>query len=161
MKWTHVGYVIAATAGATALLPLGTAHAQDQVNGFLGKWQLNMAQSKPDPRETVPANLMTQIDRMDIAHVHWTTTTTDAQGQKDVETFDNPGNGEFYSLNGYTMVSHKLSPSMVQSTYREDSGQTDVLSCTLVNNARQMTCNGVVTHLDGSTVRYTDVFDRV
>ena len=123
--------------------------------------QLNMAQSKPAPSETAPAKLMTQIDRMDIAHVHWTTTTTDAQGQKDIETFDNPGNGEFYSLNGYTMVSHKLSPSMVQSTYREDSGQTDVLSCTLVNNARQMTCNGVITHQDGSTVRYTDVFDRV
>ena len=150
------------SAVAAAMLALaGVAHAQGQASGFVGRWQLNVAQSKPAPGETPPANLTTQIDRMDAAHVRWTTTTTDRAGQKDVETFDNPGNGEFYSLNGYTMVSHKLAGSIVQSTFRDDSGQTDVLSCTLANNGRQMVCNGVVTHGDGSTVSYNDVFDRV
>ncbi len=158
MTWMRVGCVVLAAAG---LVPLQAVQAQSQTSGFVGKWQLNLGQSKPAPGETAPASLMTQIDRMDAAHVHWTTTTTNAQGQKDVETFDNPGNGEFYSLNGYTMVNHKLSPSMVQSTFRDDSGESDVLSCTLANNARQMTCNGLVTHPDGSTSRYTDVFDRV
>ena len=145
--------------GAAALLPSGPVHAQ--ASPFVGLWHLDVAQSKPAPGETAPADLTTRIDRVDTQHVRWTTTTTDGRGQKDVETFDNPGNGEFYSLNGYTMVSHRVSAGALQSTYRDDRGQTDTLTCMLSADARQMTCNGVVTHQDGSVVRYTDVFDRM
>ena len=159
MSWIRVGCAVAALYGV-AVLPAPAARAQGTPSPFIGSWRLNAAQSKPAPGEAPPADLMTNITRMDNAHVQWTTTSTDAQGQKDTETFDNPGNGEFYSLNGYTMVSHHISPSSVQSTFRDASGQTDVLSCSLAAGARQMTCSGVITHADGSVVRYTDVFDR-
>ena len=156
----RLGYLVAASISAAAAFPSHQAQAQGEASGFIGKWQLNVAQSKPAAGETPPTSLTTQIEQMDTAHVRWTTTTTNAQGQKDVETFDNPGNGEFYSLNGYTMVSHRLTPQAVQSTYRDDSGRTDMLTCTLGGNGRQMTCNGVITDPDSSTARYTDVFDR-
>ena len=156
----RLGYlVVTALAAASALLP-GQARAQADAGGFVGRWQLDVAQSRPAPGEAAPAGLTTQIERMDAAHVRWTTTTTNAQGQKDVETFDNPGNGEFYSLNGYTMVAHRLSPDSVQSIFRDDDGQTDTLTCTLGGNGRRMTCNGAIAHQDGSAARYTDVFDR-
>ncbi len=155
----RVGYVVVALSGAVAILAPGLARAQS--SPFIGQWHLNTSLSKAAPGETPPSDLTTQIDRMDTAHVHWTTTSTDGQGQKDVETFDVPGNGEFYSLDGSTMVAQKLGASTVQSTFRDASGQTDVLTCTLSGNARQMTCNGVITHQDGSVVRYTDVFDRM
>jgi hypothetical protein len=158
MVWMRVGVVVMALSAAV-VLQSGPARAQ--ASPFIGQWHLNTSLSKAAPGETPPSDLVTQIDRMDTAHVHWTTTSTDGQGQKDVETFDTPGNGEFYSLDGSTMVSHKLSPSTVQSTYRDASGQTDVLTCTLSGNARQMTCNGVITHQDNSVVHYTDVFDRM
>ncbi len=159
MKWTRTGCFLVALSGVAVLLPLHPAQAQ--TSRFVGRWQLDMTQSKTTPGETPPASLVTEIDRVDTAHVHWSTTTTNAQGEKDVETFDTPGNGEFYSLNGYTMVAHTLSPTSLQSTYKDISGQTDLLTCTLSANASQMTCNGVVTHQDGSVARYTDVFDRV
>ena len=155
----RVGYVVVALSGAVAILAPGLARAQS--SPFIGQWHLNTSLSKAAPGETPPSDLTTQIDRMDTAHVHWTTTSTDGQGQKDVETFDVPGNGEFYSLDGSTMVAQKLGASTVQSTFRDASGQTDVLTCTLSGNARQMTCNGVITHQDGSVARYTDVFDRM
>ena len=156
----RLGYLVAAALStALAFLP-GPVRAQGEASGFIGRWQLNVAQSRPAPGEAAPAGLLTQIERMDAAHVRWTTTSTDAQGQKDVETFDNPGNGEFYSLNGYTMVAHRLGPDSVQSTFRDDGGQTDTLTCTLGGNGRLMTCDGVVTRQDGPAVRYTDVFDR-
>jgi hypothetical protein len=156
----RLGYLVVLTIAAVAVLPPRQSLAQGGTSGFIGTWQLNVAQSRPDAGETPPASLTARIERMDTAHVRWTTTTTNAQGRKDVETFDNPGNGEFYSLNGYTMVSHRLSPNAVQSTFRDDSGQTDVLTCALSGDGRQMTCNGVITRPDGSTARYTDVFDR-
>ena len=156
MSWSRTGFVVAALGGMA--LPLGAAQAQS--SPFVGHWHLNIGQSSRPQGETPPTDLSTDIARVDSMHVHWSTTTTDAKGQKDVETFDTPGNGEFYSLDGYTMVSHRLSPTTLQSTYRDANGQTDVLTCTLGDSARKMTCNGVVTHQDGSVANYTDVFDR-
>ena len=162
MNSMRMGYLVAASISTVAAFPVNHTQAQTQgeASGFIGKWQLSMAQSRPAPGETLPTSIVTQIERMDTAHVRWSTTTINAQGQKDVETFDNPGNGEFYSLNGYTMVAHRLSTTAVQSIFRDDTGQTDVLTCTLARNGRQMTCLGVVTHSDTSKVQYTDVFDR-
>ena len=98
---------------------------------------------------------------MDPAHVHWSTTTVNVKGKKDVQVFDNPGNGEFYSLNSHVMVSHTLGAGSLKSVYRDNAGQSDVLTCTLSAEGQRMTCNGLVTHRDGSVVRYTDVFDRL
>ena len=161
MNFTRVSCLLLAMCGAPGLLVSHAARAQAPAQGFVGRWQLNMAQSKFAPGEVPPGSLLTQIDRADAEHVHWSTTTTNAQGKKDVETFDNPGNGQFYSLDGYTMVSHTLSPSSLVSTFRDSSGQTDVLTCTLSAAGAQMTCAGVITHPDKSVVRYVDLFDRI
>ena len=164
MNTTRTGLVLAVLCGAAAFVPVHDAVAQTTaqggINRFVGRWQLNAAQSKAAPGESVPTSLVTQIDRLDAAHVHWSTTVTDAQGQRDVETFDTPGNGEFYSLNGTTMVAHTLTPTALQSTFKDSGGQTDVVTCTLSTNANQMTCTGLVTQQGGSTAQYVDVFDR-
>lgn len=157
MSWIKTGFIVAALGGA--VLPLGAAQAQS--SPFIGRWHLNIGQSTRPQGESPPADLSTDIARLDDMHVHWSTTTTDAKGQKSVETFDTPGNGEFYSLDGDTMVSHQLSLTRVQSTFKDANGQTDVLTCTLSNDARKMSCSGVITHQDGSVANYVDVFDRV
>ena len=157
MSWIRTGLVLAAL-GGVALSP-GAARAQ--VSPFVGTWHLDAAHSTRPAGETPPAELSTDITRVDPMHVHWSTTTTDAHGQKDVETFDTPGNGEFYSLDGSTMVAQRLAPDSLQSTYRDADGQTDAVTCTLSDDARSMTCAGVITHQDGSVARYTDVFNRV
>ena len=161
MNITRAGCLLLAMSGSAGLLLPHAARAQTPASGFVGRWQLNLAQSKSVSGEVPPGNLLTQIDRADAEHVHWSTTTTDAQGQKDVETFDNPGNGQFYSLDGYTMVSHTLSPSSLVSTFKGSGGQTDVLTCTLSGAGKRMTCIGVITNTDKSIAQYTDVVDRV
>jgi hypothetical protein len=160
MKWIRARTTLAALYGVAAVLYVHAASAQSPTSRFVGTWQLNVQQSKPAPGETAPASLVTTIERVDALHVRWSTTITDAQGQKDIETFDTPANGEFYSLNGTTMVSHRIGAATLQSTFKDVGGQTDQVNCTLSANALQMTCAGVITHADGSTVQYTDVFDR-
>ncbi len=160
MIWTRHSRMMILS-GTVAVLAPGIAAAQGQASPFSGTWHLNAAVSKPAPGETLPSDLTTDIGRVDSAHVHWSTTATSPKGEKIVHTFDNPGNGEFYSLDGTTMVSHTVSPTRLQSTFRDNHGQSDVLTCTLSGNARQMTCGGVITHQDGSVAPYTDVFDRI
>ncbi len=143
-----------------ACLPL-PASAQGQASPFVGTWHLNAALSKAAPGETLPGDLTTEISRVDPAHVRWSTISVNAKGEKDVRVFDNPGNGEFYSFSPYVMVSHRIGPDSLQSVYRDNAGQSDALTCTLSAAGRQMTCAGLVTHRDGSVVRYTDVFERV
>lgn len=167
MSWIKTAFVVAALGGTVLPPGMAQAQAQAQVPGqmqgspFIGRWHLNLGQSTRPPGETLPADLSTDIIRLDAMHVRWSTMTTDAKGQKGMQTFDTPGNGEFYSLDGDTMVSHQLSPTRLQSTFKDADGQTDVLTCTLSANVRTMRCNGVVTHQDGSVATYVDVFDRV
>jgi hypothetical protein len=160
MQWIRSRTARAAFGGLAAVLSAHAASAQVPVSPFVGTWLLNAQQSKQAPGEAAPVSLVTQIDRADTAHVHWTTTITDAQGQKDVETYDTPGNGDFYSLDGDTMVAHRIGLKTLQSTFKDGDGDTDQVTCTLSTGATQMTCNGVITHPDGSTAQYTDVFDR-
>lgn len=152
------------TSAALAMVIVGCAslpgRAQAPASPFLGTWHLNVAQSKAAPGETPPKDLTARIERVDPAHLRWTTISVGPDGKQDVQTHDNPANGEYYSLNGYVMVAHRIGADSLESTYRDSSGQTDVLRCTLAGDIRLMTCNGLVTHQDGSIVRYTDVFDR-
>lgn len=160
MNWIPFRVLAVALYTGAAAFPAHTASAQSPASPFLGTWQLNAQQSRPAPGEVASASLVTTIDRVDPLHVRWSTTVTDVQGHKDVETFDTPGNGEFYTLNGTTMVSHRISLATLQSTFKDVGGQTDEVNCTLSANARQMTCAGVITHEDGTTLQYSDVFDR-
>lgn len=159
MGWAR-GVIALSVLSVAASLPLPVS-AQGQASPFVGTWHLNAALSKAAPGETLPRDLTTEISRVEPAHVHWSTTTVNAKGEKDVRVFDNPGNGEFYSFSPYVMVSHTIGPNSLQSVYRDNTGQNDVLTCTLSAAGRQMSCAGLVTHKDGSVVRYTDVFERL
>ncbi|HYZ22453.1 MAG TPA: hypothetical protein VE690_09875 [Rhodopila sp.] len=154
------------SAGITACLLAGLVlvsptPAQAQGSPFIGRWRLNKSLSTLPQGETAPADLVTDILRVEPLHVRWTVTMVDDQGQSDVQTFDIPANGEFYPINPDTVASIRLVGSGMQTTFRDANGQTDTLGCTVSGDQRRMTCTGAVTLQDRSIGRYVDVFDRV
>ena len=78
-----------------------------------------------------------------------------------VETFNAVGDGEFHSISGDTTASFRLTGNILQSTFRGPTGQSDVQTCTVSTDQKQMTCRGVLTDGNGRTVNYVDVFDRM
>ena len=144
---------------ATCLLQPLTANAQTS-SPFVGKWHLNTTMSKAPPGETAPTDLMADISRADALHVRWAVTSVDAKGQKDTEAFDAPANGEFYPVSADTTAAFTLTATSLQGTFKDSTGQTDTLTCSLSGDTRRMTCNGQMSQPDGSMARYVDVFDR-
>ena len=159
MDWIRGGCVMVAVA-ATCLFQQPAAHARTSTSTFVGKWHLNAMMSKAPPGETPPADLMTDISRADALHVRWAVTSVDAKGQKDTESFDAPANGEFYPVSGDTTAAFTLTSTSLQGTFKDSTGQTDSLTCTLSGDTRRMTCNGKMSQPNGSMVPYVDVFDR-
>ncbi len=155
MRWRNIGYGLAVAAAAAAQPAAGQGQSP-----FAGHWHWNKTQSVLPPGESPVNDLITDIDRVDSAHVRWSMTTIDAKGRKGVESFDTPANGEFYPISADTMAAFILTPSSIQGTFKDSTGQVDVLTCTLSGGGAKMTCNGAMTLQDGTVAHYTDVFDR-
>jgi len=140
------------------LLATGSAWADD--SPFVGRWHWNRAQSTLPIGEPVPADLMADFSRIDSAHVRWTITVVNAQGQPTTKSFDAPANGEYYPISNDTTASFRLNGPTLQATFKGPSNQSDTLTCTLSEHQKKMTCNGVVKGEDGKAESYVDVYDR-
>jgi hypothetical protein len=131
-------------------------------NPFVGRWHLNGAESTAPPGKPRSMDVTADILRADSTHMRWSITIPGAQGQQpDVETFDVPANGEFYSISGDTTAAFRLSGSSVQATFKGPAGQTDAQTCTLTSDRRKMTCKGMLSDGRGRTADYVDVYDRI
>ena len=135
--------------GLVMLAMAGSAWAGDAP--FVGHWHWNRAESKLPAGEPVPADLTADFTRVDNTHVKWRITVTSAQGQKSVESFDTPANGEFYPINSDTTASFHVNGGTLQAIFKGAAGQSDTLTCTLSADQRKMTCNGALTGTDGKT----------
>ena len=82
MQRPHGMKFIVLFGGIFAIMAAGTAWADG--NPFVGKWQLNKAQSKIPPGDVMPADMEANFTRVDMAHVKWTITVTDAQGRPSI-----------------------------------------------------------------------------
>ena len=131
-----------------------------QASPFVGTWQLNRAQSQLAPGEPPSQTLVASIQRADAAHVRWTTTTRNGADQATVESFDVPGNGEFYPISEDTTAAVTVSDQTLKATFKGPNGEVDTLSCTMASGGRRMSCAGSVAEEDGRTSPYVDVFDR-
>jgi len=136
----------------------GSVWAED--SPFIGRWHWNRAQSTLPAGEAVPADLMADFSRIDSAHVRWSITVVNAQGQPTMKSFDAPANGEFYPISNDTTASFRLIGPALEATFKGPLNQTDTLTCTVAEQKKKMTCNGVVRGLDGKTENYVDVYDR-
>lgn len=158
MKRPHGIKPIVLFGGVCAVLTAGAAWADG--NAFVGKWQLNKAQSRIPPGDVMPADMVANFTRVDTTHVRWTITVTDAQGRPSVETFDTPGNGEFYPISADTTAAFTLTGSALQATFKGPAGEMDALTCAVSKDSLKMTCNGVMTAPTGIVQSYIDVYDR-
>jgi hypothetical protein len=113
------------------------------------------------PGEPVPSNVTAEIFRADSAHLKWSLTAIDSQGQENVESFDAPANGEFYPINSDTTAAFRLAGSTLQGTFKGPSGETDDLTCTAASDQKTMSCKGVLSDGQGHTTNYADVYDRM
>src|SRR5260221_596246 len=95
----------------------------DSSSPFVGRWHWNPAQSTLPPGQPAPSDVTAEISRADSAHLQWSLTVRDAQSQPNVETFDAPANGEFYSVSGDTTAAFRLSGSTLQGTFKGPSGR--------------------------------------
>lgn len=144
---------------AAGLILAGTA-AQADDGPFVGRWRWNEKQSALPPGEAAPAEMIAEISRADAAHVRWSVIVTDAQGKKDVESFDAPANGEFYPISNGTVAAFHLDGPALDATFKGPAGETDSLSCTVSTARDRMTCKGTMSESDGKAASYLDVFDR-
>ena len=144
--------------GLSAVLAASAAWADG--NPFVGRWQLNQAQSTLPPGVPVPKDLICDIARAESSHVQWSVTILTPEDRPHVETFTAAANGEFSPLNSETTASVRLTDDTLQATFRGPASQSDAQTCTLSADQTQMTCRGVLTERDGQTVNYVDVYDR-
>lgn len=154
MKQTARAFFIAAAVSLPTLV-------QAQDNPFVGRWHLDKGLSTAVPGEPVPTDMIADIQRADSLHMRWTVTTVDNHAQTSVDSFDLPANGELYPINADTSAAFRLSGSSLQGTFKDTSGDSDTLTCTLSADQRRMTCAGSLATRDGRVRRYVDVFDRM
>ena len=140
---------------------LATSSAGADASPFLGRWHLNQAQSTLPPGGPAPNDLSSEISRADASQIKWSVTVLTTDGRTFVETFSAVGDGEFHSIGSDTTASFRLTGSTLQSAFRGPAGQSDVQTCILSTDQKQMTCRGVLTDGKGRIVNYVDVFDRM
>ena len=151
-------YIVLVLVGTVTCLP--SARAWAEASPFVGRWHYNKALSTLRPGEASASNLVAEISRVDSTHLRWSVTTRDSQGKDDVESFDIPANGEFYPISEDAAASFRVSGTTLQAMFKDQNGQSDAMTCTLSSNQAKMTCNGLITQVDGKTAKYVDVFDR-
>ncbi len=158
MQQAHGIRFIVLFVGLWAIMATGTAWADG--NAFVGKWRLNKAESRIPPGDVMPADMQADFTRVDSTHVRWSITVTDAQGRASIETFDTPGNGEFYPISSDTTAAFLLTNGALQGTFKGPAGETDKLTCSVSKDNLKMTCNGAMTAPSGAVLTYIDVYDR-
>lgn len=127
---------------------------------FMGRWHWNRAQSTLLPGDPVPADITADISRVDRTHIKYSTTVTDAQGNRRIDHFDTPANGEFYPISSDTTASFQLIGNTLQATFKGPADKSNSLTCSLSTDQRKMTCNGIMSREGGKTATYVDVYDR-
>jgi len=147
--------LVALSAAATA------ASARAEGSPFVGRWHLNQVQSTLPPGAPVPNDLSNEISRADAAGVHWAVIVLTTDGRTLIETFRGVPDGEFHPISSDTTASFRLTNNVLQSTFKGPTGQSDVQTCTVSADQKQMTCKGVLNDGSGRTVTYVDVFDRM
>jgi hypothetical protein len=149
--------------GAIGLcIALATSSAwADSSSPFVGRWHWNPAQSAMPAGEPAPNDVTAEISRADSANLKWSLSVLDSQSQPNVETFDDPANGEFYPVSSDTTAAFRLTGSTLQGTFKGPTGQTDDLTCTVASDQKTMACRGVLSDGQGHTTNYADVYDRM
>ena len=145
--------------GLCAVLAASSAWAEG--SPFVGRWHLNKTQSTLPPGEAAPNDFIHEISRADDSRVQWAITVIAADGRSYVETFDATASGAAHPLGNGTTVSFTLSGSTLRAAFKGPAGQSDVQTCTLSSDEKQMTCHGLLTGAKGPIVRYVDVYDRM
>jgi hypothetical protein len=145
--------------GLCAVLTATSAWAES--SPFVGRWHWNRAQSTLPSGEAAPNDLISEISRADRTYVTWSVTIVTPDGQRHVVTFDAADNGEFVRISSDTTASARLAGDTLQATFKGLTGQSDVQTCSVSADRRQMTCEGVLTDGNRRTASYVDVYDRM
>jgi hypothetical protein len=145
--------------GLCAALTVSSAWGES--SPFVGRWHWNRTQSTLPPGEPAPNDLTSDISRADDNYVTWSVTLIAPDGQPHVVTFDAAANGEFIRISSDTTVSARLAGDTLQATFKGPTGRSDVQTCSVSADRRQMTCRGVLTDGHGRTVNYVDLYDRM
>jgi hypothetical protein len=151
--------VIKAIVGLCVASLAGSAWADS--SPFVGRWHWNQSRSTIPSGTTAPNDMTAEISSADSAHVRLSLTVLAPNGQRDVATFDAPGNGEFYPISGDTTAAFHLTGDTIQATFKGPAGQMDTLTCALGAGQQTMTCRGVLSDGKRRTTSYVDVFDRI
>jgi hypothetical protein len=138
---------------------LAASSAAADRSSFVGRWHWNRVRSTPPPGGPVPDDFTSEISRCD-SRVQWSVTVVTAEGQH-VESYDAAATGEFGPISSNTAASCRLVGDALQTTFKGPAGQSDVQTCAVSADQKQMTCTGVLTDRDGRTINYVDVYDRM
>ena len=139
----------------------GAAYAD--AGPFVGEWHWNQAESQTAPGEAAPKDIVLNIASADAAHVQWTVTVTEANGQQHVESVSATGDGKPAQITGSppgTTQAFTVTPTSLQNVFSAPDGSSDRASCTVSPDRKKLTCRGVESDGKGHSANYVDVFDR-
>jgi hypothetical protein len=145
--------------GLCAGMAAGSASAE--TSPFVGRWHWDRAQSTMPPGEPVPKDVTVEISSANPSRLKWSLTVLVSPGQAIMETFDAAPDGSFYPISDDTTASFRVAPGALEATFKDSSGESDSLTCTLSADGTKMTCKGVLNDGDGQTANYVDVYDRM
>ena len=152
---------LAASLGAA--LWLAAVPAMAQSSGFVGHWRWNAAVSKAAPGEPPPKAMDLQITSASAAQISWSITVTDQQGAHP-DNFTGVADNQPHPIGPpeeKSTVTLSLTGATMKASYASADGQSEVRTCTLSPDQRQMTCAGTLSDGKGHSAAYTDLYDRV
>jgi hypothetical protein len=144
--------------GLCAALAAGAAWAED--SPFVGKWHWNQAKSTLPPGESAPKEVTHEISKAEAGAVMWSVTVVTPDDQQHIVKFEADPSGEARRITSDTTATARLRNGTLQATFNGPAGQSDTQTCTVSDDRKQMTCNGVVSDGKGHSANYVDVYDR-
>jgi hypothetical protein len=150
------------TIAALSMLVAGAAVAAEP-SPFIGAWHWNPSASVEVPGEPQPRDVVLDITRADPAGVAWRLTILDEKGEREVQSFNGPGDGKPVAVEGRSDGStgaFTVTASEMDSVYAYPGGATDRSRCALSPDRKRMTCRGTESDGKGHAANYVDVYDR-
>ncbi len=149
--------------GAAALAIFAALPAQARPDSLEGKWRYDAKESELLPGEKPPAELIMNILKDDGRVFQWVVTVKMPDGESGQTAFKGAIDGKAYPVDGRPGSTSAFSwlPDGTLKQVSESPGGIATEICSFPPGGKRFVCNGRQTDLQGRSITYVEVFDRM